>query len=76
MIPDGCAMPSTRLFPADAVVVNELIVHRAVLDRYLERSRGGATCGAWRLGQGCRTPLDEVSHARPARHGRGRGRSF
>jgi acetolactate synthase I/II/III large subunit len=26
--------------PADALVVNELIVHRAVLDRYLERTRG------------------------------------
>jgi acetolactate synthase-1/2/3 large subunit len=28
-----------EVVPADAVVVNELIVHRAVLDRYLERSR-------------------------------------
>jgi acetolactate synthase I/II/III large subunit len=28
-----------EVVPADAVVVNELIVHRQVLDRYLERSR-------------------------------------
>jgi thiamine pyrophosphate-dependent acetolactate synthase large subunit-like protein len=39
--------------PADAVVVNELIVHRPVLDRYLERSRGRSYMRSFGgLGQG------------------------
>jgi acetolactate synthase-1/2/3 large subunit len=39
--------------PADAVVVNELIVHRQVLDRYLERSRARSYMRSFGgLGQG------------------------
>jgi acetolactate synthase I/II/III large subunit len=42
-----------EVVPADAVVVNELIVHRQVLDRYLERSRGRSYMRSFGgLGQG------------------------
>ena len=42
-----------EVVPADAVVVNELIVHRAVLDRYLERSRARSYMRSFGgLGQG------------------------
>jgi thiamine pyrophosphate-dependent acetolactate synthase large subunit-like protein len=42
-----------EVVPADAVVVNELIVHRQVLDRYLERSRARSYMRSFGgLGQG------------------------
>jgi acetolactate synthase-1/2/3 large subunit len=42
-----------EVVPADAVVVNELIVHRAVLDRHLERSRARSYMRSFGgLGQG------------------------
>jgi thiamine pyrophosphate-dependent acetolactate synthase large subunit-like protein len=41
------------VLPADAVVINELIVHRQVLDRYLERSRNRSYMRSFGgLGQG------------------------